>query len=269
MAIDRLRPTGELARPTQSVLHAYAILRAFSPQEPALRVSEIARRVGLDRSSVSRLLQTMAEIGLVARDEQARTYRLGMALVELAGVALAGLDLVEIAQSEMRRLSAATRETINLAIWDRDEAVVVAHVPGLEPIRALGSVGRRLPAHCTSTGKALLAFADAATQERCLRQPLVAFTARTIANPVQMRRELEDIRRRGYATNRSEFQDGLDGVSAPVFNRAGEVCASLGVSGPAYRLAGARLDELGQAAVEAANVVSRNLGATRPSAAPS
>jgi DNA-binding IclR family transcriptional regulator len=225
-----------------------------------LGVNEVARRVGLDRSTVSRLLQTMLELGLVAVDGTTHRFRLGMGLVELAGVALAGLNLRDAALPHIRRLSAATRETINLCVWDRDEAVTIEHVPGLEPIKALGWVGRRYPSYCTSVGKVLLAFADEATQAAVLAGPLVAYTARTIVDPHRLAAELRAIRRRGYGLNRAEFQEGLSGVAAPIWDHAGTVRAALGLAGPAYRLTDRRLRELSAPVMEVAAAISRDLG---------
>jgi IclR family transcriptional regulator, KDG regulon repressor len=254
---------GSATRPNQSVRHAAAVLRAFSPTEPVLGVNEIARRVRLDRSTVSRLLQTLDELGLVARLEPDGRYRLGMGLAELAGVALAGLDIRDIAQPHLRRLSAATRETVNLATWDRGEAVTIEHLPGLEPIKALGWVGRRHPGYCTSVGKILLAFLDPPARAAALRGPLVAYTQRTIVDRDALWAELEQIRRHGFGFTRGEYQEGLSAVAAPIWDHRGQVTAALGLAGPAYRLTDERLYDLSEQVVEAATAISVDLGARR------
>jgi DNA-binding IclR family transcriptional regulator len=255
------RPAGGDAR-GRTLRHAASILRVFSPAEPVLGVNEIARRVGLDRSTVSRLLHAMAGLGFVTVDAATQRFRLGMGLVELAGTALAGLNLRDAALPHLRRLSVTTRETINLAVLDGDEAVTIEHVPGLEPIKALGWVGRRYPSYCTSIGKVLLAFADEATRAGVLARPLVAYTATTIVDPARLCEELEMIRRRGYGLNRAEFQDGLSAVAAPIRDHRGVVQASLGLAGPAYRLTEERLHELSVPVMEVAAAISRDLGAT-------
>ncbi len=248
-------------RPVRAVRHAVAVLRVFSPAEPLLGVNEIARRIGLDRSTVSRLVQTLAELGLVAADERTGRYRLGLRLAELAGVALAGVDVREVAVPHLRRLNLVTRETINFAIWDDDSAVIVEHLPGLNPIKALGWVGRRHPGHCTSVGKVFLAFLDERARATVLSRSLAAYTQHTLTDLSQLMDHLDDVRRRGFAVNRGEFQDGLNGVAAPVWDHRGVIRAALGVAGPAYRLTDARIDELSQQVVDAAAAISRELGA--------
>jgi DNA-binding IclR family transcriptional regulator len=248
-------------RPTQAVRHAVLVLRAFSPAEPFLGVNEIARRVGLNRSTVSRLLQTLAELGLVARHQPTGQYRLGLRLAELAGVALAGLDARDVAQVHLRRLNLVTRETINFAIWDADAAVIVEHHPGLEPIKALGWVGRRHPGHCTSVGKVLLAFLDEPERTRYLSGAARAYTPNTVTDPDLLRSELATVRQTGLAFNRGEFQEGLNAVAAPVWDHRRQIQAAVGIAGPAYRLTEDRLAELAARAQEAALAISRELGA--------
>jgi DNA-binding IclR family transcriptional regulator len=259
----RARRPAVPTRPTQAVRHAVAVLGAFSPAEPFLGVNEIARRVGLNRSTVSRLLQTLHELGLVAWHQPTGRYRLGLRLAELAGVALAGLDTRDVAEVHLRRLNLVTRETINFAIWDTDAAVIVAHYPGLEPIKALGWVGRRHPGHCTSVGKVLLAFLDEPDRSAHLSRAIRAYTSNTMTQPDRLRAELDDVLRTGLGLNRGEFQDGLNGVAAPVWDHAGRVQASVGIAGPAYRLSEARMAELGDQVRETALAISRDLGAPR------
>ena len=224
-------------------------------------MNEIARRIGLNRSTVSRLLQTLHELGLVAWHEPTGQYRLGLRLAELAGVALAGLDTRDIAQVHLRRLNLVTRETINFAIWDTDAAVIVEHYPGLEPIKALGWVGRRHPGHCTSVGKVLLAFLDEPDRTAHLSRAVRAYTSNTVTEPDRLRAELAGVQRTGLGVNRGEFQDGLNAVAAPVWDHRGRVQAAVGVAGPAYRLTEARMAELGAQVQETALTISRDLGA--------
>jgi DNA-binding IclR family transcriptional regulator len=248
------------SRPNLAVRHAAAVLAAFSASEPTLGVNEIARRVHLNRSSVSRLLQTLEELGFVARREPGGQYRLGLRLAELAGVALASFDLRDVAQVHLHRLNVASRETINFAIWDADAAVIIEHFPGLEPIKALGWVGRRHPGHCTSVGKVLLAFLEP-DKRPAPRGPLPSFTPRTVTDPERLEAELAEVRATGVGVNRGEFQHSLNGVAAAVWDHQGVVRAAVGVAGPAYRLDDSRLDELAVDVRSTALAISRELGA--------
>lgn len=253
-------------RPNQAVRHAVSVLHAFSAAEPSLGVNEIARRIGLNRSSVSRLLQTLAEARLVQQDPQTGRYRLGLGLTELASIALVGLDLRQVARPHMLRLNELTRETVSLSIWDHDAAVMVEHLPALQPVMALGWVGLRNPGHATSPSKVFLAFLDRARTADVLDGPLPRYTARTITDRDRLLEELAEVRRCGFAINEGEYQEGLNAVAAPVRDRNGEVCAALNVSAPAFRLGGAQLLELSGEVQAVAAAISRDLGA--PSARP-
>jgi DNA-binding IclR family transcriptional regulator len=256
---ERVGPT----RPTQAVRHAVAVMRAFSPTEPFIGVNEIARRVQLDRSTVSRLLHTLEELGLVARQPVTGQYRLGLRLVELAGVALAGLDTLDVARAHLHTLNITTRETINFAIWDGDAAVTVEHYPGLEPIKALGWVGRRHPGHCTSIGKALLAFLPHAERSAILHGQLQGYTSETVTDLDRLEADLAGVRQTGLGINRGEFQDGLHGVAAPVWDHRGQVQAAVGLAGPGYRLTEPRMLELAEQVRQTALAISADLGAPR------
>jgi len=254
-------------RPNQAVRHAVRVLHAFSPVEPSLGVNEIARRVGLNRSSVSRLLQTLAEARLVQQDPETGKYRLGLGLTELASIALVGLDMRQVARPHMQRLNELTRETVSLSIWDHDAAVMVEHLAALQPVMALGWVGLRNPGHATSPSKVFLAFLEPVLTAHVLTGPFPRYTSRTITDRDQVLADLAEVRRRGFAINEGEYQEGLNAVAAPVRDRNGDVCAALNVSAPAFRLSGAQLLELSSEVIAVAAAISRDLGA--PAARPS
>lgn len=254
-------PDHSPTRPNQAVRHAVSVLHAFSAAEPTLGVNEIARRVGLNRSSVSRLLQTLAEARLVQQDRETGKYRLGLGLTELASIALVGLDLRQVARPHMQRLNELTRETVGLSIWDHDAAVMVEHLAALQPVMALGWVGQRNPGHATSPCKVFLAFLDQALTADVLGAPFPRYTARTVTDRDRVMAELEEVRRRGFAINEGEYQEGLNAVAAPVRDRNGEVCAALNVSAPAFRLNGDQLLALSSEVVAVATAISRDLGA--------
>jgi DNA-binding IclR family transcriptional regulator len=248
-------------RPIQAVRHAVLVLRAFSVAEPTLGVNEIARRVGLNRSSISRILQTLAEAGLVQQEPLTGRYRLGLGLTELASIALAGLDLRHIARPHMQRLNELTRETVSLSIWDHDAAVMVEHLPAIQPVMALGWAGLRNPGHATSPSKIFLAFLDPAQTADVLAGPFPRYTSRTVTDRDGVLEDLAEIRRRGFAINEGEYQEGLNAVAAPVRDRDGRVCAALNVSAPVFRLDGAQLLELSSEVMAVAAAISRDLGA--------
>lgn len=225
-----------------------------------LGVSELGRQLGVHKATASRLAAVLAERGLLERDPLTERYRIGFGLVRLAGAAMSGLDLVRLSRPILETLAERTREASNLGVRSGDDVVYVDQISGTRSIVTVSWVGKRTPLHCTSNGKILLAFADETDRERVLAMPLEAFTPRTVTDAAALRTELASIRSRGYAAAVEELEEGLNAVAAPVFQADGRVIASLGVSGPAFRMHAVDVPRLGLLTAEAAQAVSRQLG---------
>jgi IclR family transcriptional regulator, acetate operon repressor len=251
---------GQRSGSIQSVERAVAVLKLFGEAEPELGVSELARRLKLHKSTVSRLLSTLEAGGFVQQDPRNGRYRLGLQLATLAGLALTQYELRDVARPMLQDLAAQSGETTTLSVLDGMEAVNIDQVLAPHPVKHLGWIGRRLPLHCTAAGKPILAHLPHSTQDRYLARPLLRFTARTVTNPDLVRRELEAIRARGFAVAREEYEAELCAVGAPVLDHRGDVVASITVSGPTYRLPPGRLLELGEAVRLAAGRISAQLG---------
>ena len=244
----------------QSVQRAARLLKAFDNGAAELGVSELSRKVALHKSTASRLLATLEREGLIERVPATEKYRLGFMLVRLAGQVTHFADVRVAARPALVELAETSRETVNLAVLDGDEAINVEQVSGPHLVRDTNWVGRRTPLNCVANGMALLAFRPAAEIERVLAGPLPSFTDRTITDPDQLRAELAGIRERGYATALGEIEEGLNAVAAPVRDAVGAVVAAVSVSGPAYRVTPDRIDELGALTVGAAVHISTRLG---------
>jgi DNA-binding IclR family transcriptional regulator len=247
-------------RPIGSVAHAAEVLKVVADESGAIGVNEIARRVGLDASSVSRIVRTLEIYRLLEREPATNRVTLGIGLVTLASDVLYGLDVRRLAAPELDRLSAATHETINLGVWDGDGPLIVDHRPGLQPIAALGRIGRRDPAHASSLGKVLLAFQPEATRRAVLDARPKRFTPTTISEPVALEAALADVRVAGYAVNRGELRPDLHAVAAPVFGLDDTVVAAIGVAGPSSRLTESRMAELADIVMGVASSVSHAMG---------
>jgi DNA-binding IclR family transcriptional regulator len=225
-----------------------------------LGVSELGRQLGVHKATASRLAAVLAERGLLERDPVTERYRIGFGLVRLAGAAMSGLDLVRLARPILETLAERCREASNLGVRTGDDIVYIDQISGSRSIVTVSWVGRRTPLHCTSNGKVLLAWADERDRERVLAGPLETYTAHTITDPDTLRAELSSIRRRGYAQTVEELEDGLNAVAAPVRQADGRVIATMGVSGPAFRMHAVDIPRIGLLAAEAAQAVSRQLG---------
>lgn len=244
-------------RATDGVDRVVTVLELLAEAPEGLRVADVARALDVHKATASRLLATLAARRVLDRDAAGR-YRLGPAFLRFAAVALTGLEMVSQARPDLEVLSRRTGETVNLAILDGTDVVYVDQVTAEHAIVAGNWVGRRSPAHCSSSGKVLLAFGDEAARERVLRGELVRLTAHTVTDPTRLRAHLEEVRRRGYARSMSELEDGLHTVAAPVFVR-GDLAAAVSVSGPSFRLPARDLPQLGRLAVDAGNAIGRRM----------
>jgi DNA-binding IclR family transcriptional regulator len=241
----------------QAVDRVLQMLLAFQSDKPELSVSEFAALLGVHKSTASRLAATLVRRGFLARVEGSKSFRLGPELGRVGLLALGGQDLIALSQDVMKRLAAATGETVNLAILDGTEVVNIAQVDGPHIIGVGNWAGRRTKAHCTSNGKVLLAFRGAAVGDR----PLEAVTPKTVTDPKKLRKHLEQVLEQGWASNIGELEEGLHSVAAPIFDGTG--CrAAFSVAGPAYRMAPERLPELARLCRQAAAEVSARLGWT-------
>jgi DNA-binding IclR family transcriptional regulator len=178
--------------------------------------------------------------------------------VGLAATAVARLPVVSQARPELEQLSAATSETVNLAILDGFHVVYVDQVTPAQTVVMASWVGRRSPVHASSSGKVLLAFGDPHARQTLLRRRLEALTERTITDPDELRRVLNDVRRRGYASSNGELEAGLLTIAAPVL-LDGAAVAAVSISGPGYRLPARDLPGLGRRLIEAASAVSHRM----------
>lgn len=245
-------------RETDSAERVVSVLDRLAGAPEGLGVTEIARQLGVHKTTASRLLGTLAGTGILERDPATRRYRLGARLVSLAGAAVARLPVVSQARPELEHLAAVAMETANLAILDGRYVVYVDQVVPAQAVVMASWVGRRSPAHASSSGKVLLAFGEEAVREAVLSAPLERLTDRTITDPDHLRTVLEETRRRGYASGLGELEDGLVTVAAPVLVRQRAVGA-VSLSGPKFRIPPRDHAHLGRLLVNAAAAIGRRM----------
>jgi len=246
----------------RSVDRAAALLLALGDFPSEAGVTELARTLGLHKSTASRLLATLERRGLVEQDEESGKYRLGVAVIRLAERAEKTLDLRSIARPDLERLARATRETASLGVPDGDRCLTVAQADGPNMVACADWTGRTTPLHCVASGKVLLAAMAERDILRLVKTGLTACTDRTITALEPLLEELARVRRRGFATAFSEWEPGQNAVAAPVHDARGRVVASVSVWGPAYRITPARVAELAAEVRAAAGAISIRLGGT-------
>jgi IclR family transcriptional regulator, acetate operon repressor len=234
----------------QSVDRALQILLAFERDGAALRVTDLASQLDVHKSTASRLASTLEAQGFLERVNGTDAFRLGPRVVRLGMIAAGGRHVVAAARPAMEELAAVTGETVVLSVAAGDEAVDVAQVDSRFLVGGKRWIGLRSPLHATSDGKVLLAFGAAALPPGKLER----VSARTITSLRALEQELDDVRRNGWARSVGEYEEGLNGVAAPIHDDD-RCVAALSVSGPAYRVTEELLPDLASRCIEAANAV--------------
>ncbi|HJZ46070.1 MAG TPA: IclR family transcriptional regulator [Roseiflexaceae bacterium] len=244
---------------TQAIRRAVAVLKAFGPEPSRLTAQQLSQRTGLNRSTVYRLLSALEHEGLVAAGEDGR-YRLGPEIAILGTLALRQIDPRALALPLMRALAERSGETVDLEILHGDRVMIVEEIAGDHLLNASGNIGTLYPAHCTSTGKLLLAALPEQALDAILAADLCACGPRAITDPALLRADLRAGLARGYATSYEELEAHLHAVAAPIYDHQGRIVAALSISGPAARMPRRRETELARMLIEACAEVSRALG---------
>jgi len=252
--------TGQPAvRRVAAVERALAVLDALADGQAELGTNEIARRTGINASTVSRLLATLTSAGFVEHVAASGRYRLGLRLLELGNAVLGRLDLREIARPHLRALAAATGETATLSAPGEGHAVTVDFVQSASTVQSVARLGRPSVAHATATGKLLLAFGGQAPPERPER-----YTDRTLVEPAGLAEEIERVRDRGYAEAVGEREQGLHALAAPIWGPQRELAGMLGVQGPGLRFGRSAMRAALPVLLERAAAVTAGLGGHAP-----
>jgi IclR family transcriptional regulator, acetate operon repressor len=249
----------------QAIDRAVAIMSVFSRARPVAGVSEIAELTSLSRSTVHRILVSLANHGLVTQVPRSADYCLGPRLLGLAETARARLSLELIAEPAMTALRDYTGETVALHVMDDTPARrTIAQVESVHPLRrTYTDIGSPRPPHQGAPGKALLAFAAEELQDRVLAGDLRSAVTLAKVDPERLRAELAEVRTLGYAMSLEERVPGVVGLAVPVRDHTGDVVAALSVSAPALRAGVAELTALAPRAMQAADEVSQKLGYRR------
>lgn len=207
------------------------VLACFTPAEPALRLSDVADRLGIPAGSAHRTLRSLEALGYIEQDAATRRYRVGIRALDLTQACIAGLVVPDVALPFLEELAEATRHSANLAILDGTEIVFTARASTIRLLRMNLSIGSRLPAHATSMGKVLLAsLTTEERRERLGSGPLARFTPATLADLPALEQELVAVHDRGYAVSLAELEPNLASVAAPLRNARGHVVAAINVA---------------------------------------
>ena len=247
---------------SSTAFKALRVLEAVAASAQPVSLSKVAESVSIDKSTAYRMLNTLVEAGYVVRDDVSKRYSLSFKVVFLSRNLLAENEVSRLSRQVLEQLTAATHETVHLNILDGDQTIVIQKVKGTQLIGVDFQIGDRSPLHCTSIGKALLAFQDVRFIEGVIAAGLPKMARNTITDPVALRNELHRIRSQGYALDDHEFSDNMRCIAAPIFESDGRVRMGISLSGPDSRFTLEKLDELKGPLVEAAWTLSERLGGT-------
>ncbi len=244
-----------------AVRHVAAVERALAVVDVLasggeLGTNEIARRAGVNASTVSRLLATLVSARYVEHVAETGRYRLSARLIELGNAVLGRLDLRELARPHLQALVRETGETATLSAPGEQDAITIDFAHSSSVVQSVAQLGRPSVGHATAAGKVLLAFGGIEPPE----EPLTAFTPRTITTRSGLERELGRVRENGWAEAREEREEGLAAIAAPVFDSRGDLAAIVGVQGPSSRFDGCAMRGAIRLLVEHATSLSAELG---------
>jgi DNA-binding IclR family transcriptional regulator len=245
----------------QSLDRALDLLEALA-SAGELGVSDLAAATGLVPSTAHRLLSTLVERGYAAQSAAGGRYLIGYKLLELASGLQDRVERLRLAAREhLEAIQRETGETTNLVVLEGREVVYVDKVDGTRSVRLFLEVGRAIPAHTSGAGKAILAWRAPEDIAALLAgAPLARSTRHTITTLDGLHEEFARIRRRGFATDNEEHEEGVACVGTPVFDHRGISIAALSVSGPTPRILNADTADLGALLREHAEAVSIKLG---------
>ncbi len=239
------------------------LLHLFAKSEKGLSATEVAKSSSLPVSTVHRLLVNLQAAGFLDCDGE-RIYHLGAACISIGQAARGQMDIRRLSLRHLQELNHQTRETVHLTVRHALSAVYVEKLDSPERLRIHSRIGACVPLHCTAVGKVLLAHMPEAELEKILKQmEFRRFTENTIGSPQEMQTELQRVRKSGFACDLEEHEAHIRCIAAPIWDNHGAVNASLSVTGPAVRMANARIRQIAPLIRNAGLRISKELGYDR------
>ncbi len=219
----------------KSLAKALAVLECFSVERPELGISEIARMLEIQKSTVFNILGTFQKCGYLTKNPENSKYALSLKVLHLAYIVSSHHGLRDLMVPYLTRIARETREVCYFGILDEGEVLYIeAAYPSMQQ-QTRNILGERAPLYCTGLGKAMLAHLPEAEREAVLALPMRSFTGYTLTDPAALRHQMEEVRQNGYAVDNMEHEFGIRCVAVPVFGRDGRIKAAVSVSGPSPR----------------------------------
>ncbi len=252
--------TSQRIQGLKTVKKALDILDQFSETRPVLGITELSKVTGINKSIVYKILQTLMEGELIARDSETRRYRLGSGIVNLAGRHLANLRPLDIARPHLLRLWEETAETIHFVVQENHSIMITQVYESSQSLRVSSHLGEIGSLHGSAAGKVFLAFGNQTLLETYLENGLEALTLKTITDTENLRTELQKIRRRGYSASNEEQEIDFCAIAAPIFDTAGNMPGALAIAVPPSRFKSKRVGELSKILLRSTNAIMDEFG---------
>ena len=230
---------------SSTAMRALEVMEVLAEAGRPVSVAEVAESIRADRSTAYRMLMTLHAAGYVTRDASQKNYQLGYKLLSLSRRLLNGNDRADLINEILRQMADRSGETVHYCVLDRDATVLVYRAKGTQLVAVDFQIGDRSPLHCTSIGKALLAYQDARAIDEVIGRGLPRLAVNTIVDSDKLRVELRNVRAQGFAYDDREFHDDMRCVAAPVLEKDGSCQSGISFSGPSSRYTDAKLEECG------------------------
>ncbi len=244
-----------------SIQRAFDILELFNYDVRELGISDIARELGLHKSTVHRIVTTLESKGILEQNPDSGKYRLGLKLYRLGLFVFDDNELIALSDTSLKKLADETGETSNLVIMDGCMTVYIAQRESSRMVRMFTKPGARVYPHCSGAGKVLLSEMDQKDIQLIIdSNGFPAYTNNTITSRNRLLDELKDVRAKGYAIDNGEREEGVMCIAAPVRNRHGVITAAISISGPANRFGQERLNGLIDKILVQAGETSHRMG---------
>lgn len=244
----------------QSIDRAISVLKCFSESRSELKLSEISEMLGLNKSTVHGIINTLKYNGLIDQDNNTQKYRLGLYLIELGDLVINSMDVRNIAYPIIDKISQKLDETVHIGILDGTEVVYVFKKESTRSIKTSTKIGFRIPAYYTADGKAMLANLDEDKLLKIIPEKIRAVTPYTITDRDKLMQDLRKIKENGFAIDNQENVVGLFCVAAPIYDYSGKAKYGLSVTGPAIRFNNEKINEAITVISEAAKEISKEIG---------
>lgn len=247
----------------QSVKRALDILSLFTPSQPSLGITDMARLLGLAKPTIHGLVQTLADEGFLSQSDETKKYALGLRVYELGTCVVSHLRVNQIGGPAARRLARQTALMSRIAIWDRGMALVTLNQLPNDPSLPFTNLGPKVPAYCSAVGKAMLSTLPVDALDAYFdRTRMTPLTPKTLTDEGALRKELATVRSRGYALESEEYIMGLACIGAPLFDHTGRAVAAISVSGSPELLESKEVPAIATDVMRTAGEISFALGFT-------